>query len=304
MLGLSRAFGASVASGISAFLPYLTPWDFSPTVVLVCAVTAILYIRGLAAVRQRGVHPGFWRPFSFLLGLALIYGVLQTYFYFLSQHMFWIHRLQHLVLHHLAPFLMVIALPGPILRAGIPRRWRGAEKALWHRAGIRQVMALLQNPLMAGFLFVGLIYFWLIPAIHFTAMLDADRYRLMNWSMAVDGVLFWWLMLTPRSAQGSAAVAYGPRVTVLVVTGFLQLFLGFYFVIQKTTLFTVYGVCGRAWAISPLVDQQIGGCITWIPPAMMSLLGVLVVIHHALHDQERSPVKSQSSSTAAAAAAR
>ena len=296
----------------SSFLPYLAPWDFSPTVVLVCTLTAVLYIRGLAAVRQRGIHPGFWRPFSFLLGLVLIYGMLQTYVDFLSQHMFWVHRLQHLVLHHLAPFLMVIALPGPILREGIPARWRSAESALWHRGGIRQVMKLLQNPLVAGFVFVGLIYFWLIPSIHFTAMLDVRRYRLMNWSMAVDGVFFWWLMLTPRSAQGSAAVPYGPRVVVLVVTGFLQLLLGFYIVVDKTLLYTVYAVCGRAWAIVPLIDQQIGGCITWIPPGMMSLAGILVVIHHALRDDRRSRVQSgpasssvlASTPSAAAAAAR
>jgi putative membrane protein len=75
-------------------------------------------------------------------------------------------------------------------------------------------------------------------------------------------------------------------VAVLVITGFLQLFLGAFIVMHKTVLFTVYGICGRAWAVSPLVDQQLGGCLTWIPPAMMSLLGVLIVIHYALRDAE------------------
>jgi putative membrane protein len=278
----------SGTAAIASFASYLAPWDFSPTVVLVCAGTCVLYIRGLAAVRQRGVRPGFWRPFSFLLGVVMIYLALQTYFDYLSQHMFWVHRLQHLVLHHLAPFLMIVAAPGPVLRQGLPPAWRGAERSLWRRSGVRHVLKVLQNPWVAGFLFVGVIFFWLTPSIHFTAMLDVDRYRLMNWGMAVDGVFFWWLMLTPRGAQGSAAVSYGPRITVLVVTGFLQLFLGFYIVVHPTVLFTVYGVCGRAWAISPLVDQQVGGCITWIPTAMMSLIGVLVVIHHALHDSEPS----------------
>jgi putative membrane protein len=136
-------------------------------------------------------------------------------------------------------------------------------------------------------LFVGLVYFWLTPSIHFTAMLDARRYRLMNWSMVVDGLLFWWLMLTPRQAQGRIAVGYGQRIAILVATGFLQLFLGAYIVMSKTVLFDVYGICGRAWAMSPLTDQQLGGLFTWIPPAMMSLIGVLIVIHHLLRDAER-----------------
>jgi putative membrane protein len=276
---------SSAVASVVSFLPYLAPWEFSPTVVLVCVVTVVLYIRGL---RAPGAPPsGFWRPFSFLLGLALTYGVLQTYFDFLSQHMFWVHRLQHLVLHHVGPFLMIVAFPGPVLRRGLPAASRGMLDELWRRSGLRTLLAWLQNPYIAGFLFVGLVYFWLTPSIHFTAMLDANRYRLMNWGMAVDGVLFWWLMLTPRAAQGSAAVNYAPRIVVLVITGFLQLVLGAFIVMDHRVLFTVYGICGRAWAISPLTDQQIGGCLTWIPPAMMSLLGALVVIHHALHDSER-----------------
>lgn len=267
-------------------LRYLLPWEFSPTVLLSCALGAALYLRGLVRLRRRGQRVGFWAPVSFLLGLGLIYGVLQTYYDYLSQHMFFVHRLQHLVLHHLGPLLIVVAMPGPVLREGLPSRWRGyatwIAESVWWRWPVR----LLQQPLLAGVLFVGLVYFWLTPSIHFTAMLDARRYRLMNWSMAVDGLLFWWLMLTPRRAQGRIAVAYGQRIAILVAAGFLQLFLGAYIVMTKSVLFDVYGICGRAWAMSALTDQQLGGLFTWIPPAMMSLIGVLIVIHHLLHDAE------------------
>jgi putative membrane protein len=271
---------------IATDLSYLFPWEFSPTVLLCCVLALLLYLRGLRARLQRGAAVGFWGPFSFLLGLALTYGVLQTWFDYLSQHMFWVHRLQHLVLHHVGPFLMVIAAPGPVMREGLPARWR-EPVAQWGRYGPwRWGVAIIQNPFVAGFLFVGLVYFWLTPSIHFTAMLDVNRYRLMNWGMAVDGLLFWWLMLTPRAAQGNAAVSYGQRIVILVVAGFLQLFLGAFIVMHKGVLFDVYGICGRAWAISPITDQQIGGLLTWIPPAMMSVIGVLIVIHHMLRDAE------------------
>jgi putative membrane protein len=51
-------------------------------------------------------------------------------------------------------------------------------------------------------------------------------------------------------------------------------------------LFDVYGLCGRAWAVSASVDQQLGGLLTWIPPAMMAGAGVLIVLRHALRDSE------------------
>jgi putative membrane protein len=283
-------------------LTYLAPWDWSPTVECVCGLTGAAYVRGLVVGSREGVRCGFWRPFFFLLGLLLIYGVLQTYFDYLASHMFWIHRLQHLILHHLAPFAMVMAAPGPVLVRGVPAGWRRAlsqlvQRSGWHAAG-SLLVRVLRNPYLAGALFVGLVYFWLTPSIHFTAMIDLNRYKLMNWSMAVDGLLFWWLMLTPRLAQGSAAIPYGPRITVLIVSGFLQLFLGAFIVMDPKALFNVYAICGRAFAISPIADQQIGGCLTWIPTAMMSLIGVLVVLHHMLHDERQESARSARSRAA------
>jgi putative membrane protein len=301
----------SVLNHLLSDLAYLAPWEWSPKVDVACGLSAGLYIRGLIAGRRAGVRSGFWRPFAFLLGLIMIYVPLQTYFDYLSQHMFWVHRLQHLFLHHLGPFFMVVAAPGPVLLQGLPRRWRERSAQLLSAALVRRpawsaalgwCVRLLRNPYLAGLIFVGLVYYWLIPSVHFTAMLDANRYRLMNWSMAADGVLFWWLMLTPRRQQGIAGIAYGPRIAVLAATGFLQLSLGAYIVMTPTALYNVYAICGRAWAISPIVDQQVGGCLTWIPTSMMSLVGVLVVLHHLLRDSEHS--EAQRSQTLRSRAAR
>jgi putative membrane protein len=268
-------------------LGYLLPWQFSATVFFTCAIVVALYVRGLLALRRGAARVGFWRAFTFLLGIALNYAVLQTYIDFLAQHMFWIHRFQHLILHHIGPVLIVLTAPGPILRAGIPaglaaRARIGAEI----RRPAQLLFRLVQHPLIAPTLFVGLIFFWLTPSIHFTAMIDVRRYLLMNWSMLADGLLFWWLMLTPRQAQGSAALGYGTRIIILTVIAVPQILLGSYIALHPTPLYDVYALCGRAWAISPIEDQQIGGLLTWIPAAMMSLVGVLVVLHHILHDPE------------------
>jgi putative membrane protein len=269
-------------------LPYLLPWQFSPTIFLICAIAVCLYTRGLVVLRRDGARrPGFWRAFTFFLGIALNYAVLQTYIDFLSQHMFWIHRLQHLILHHVGPVLIVLAAPEPVLRAGIPPMVaQRLGTAGWVRAPIRALFRILQHSLIAPTLFVGLIFFWLTPAIHFTAMIDTRRYLLMNWSMLADGLLFWWLMLAPRQRQGSAAIGYGMRLVILAVVAVPQILLGAYITLHTTTLYDVYAVCGRAWAISPLADQQTGGLLTWIPAAMMSLVGILVVLDHILHDPE------------------
>jgi len=268
-------------------LGYLLPWQFSPTVFVTCAIVVALYVRGLRALRRGPDRVGFWRAFTFFLGVALNYAVLQTYVDFLAQHMFWIHRFQHLILHHIGPVLIVLTAPGPVLRAGIPAGLAGRRRiAAWIRRPLQLLFRVIQHPLIAPTLFVGLIFFWLTPSIHFNAMLDARRYLLMNWSMLADGLLFWWLMLAPRQAQGSAALGYGARILILTIVAVPQILLGAYIALHATPLYDIYAVCGRAWDISPIEDQQIGGLLTWIPAAMMSLVGVLVVLHHILHDSE------------------
>jgi putative membrane protein len=275
-------------------LRYLLPWQFSPTVFLTCAIVVTLYVRGLAALRRNGTPIGFWPAFTFFLGVALNYAMLQTYVDFLSAHMFWIHRLQHLVLHHLGPVLVVLAGPGPVLRAGVPAGLiRRLRVPAWIARPVRLLFRLIQHPLIAPTLFVGLIFFWLTPSIHFTAMIDTRRYLAMNWSMLVDGLLFWWLMLERRQSQGSAAMGYGTRLVVLSVVTVPQLLLGAYITLHGTPLYDIYAICGRAWAISPLDDQQIGGLLTWIPAAMMSLVGILVVLYRILHDPEATAARTR-----------
>lgn len=267
-------------------LRYLLPWQFSATIFITCAVTVTLYIRGLMALAHGAGRVGFWRAFTFFLGVALSYAVLQTYVDYLSAHMFWIHRFQHLILHHIGPVLIVLAGPDRVLRAGVPDGVRQLRIPAWIRSPAQLFFRSIQHPVIAPVLFVGLIFFWLTPSIHFTAMIDTRRYDLMNWSMLADGVLFWWLMLAPRQVQGRAAIGYGSRLVILSLVAIPQLLLGAYITLHETSLYEIYAICGRAWAVDPLYDQQIGGLLTWIPAAMMSLVGILAVLYHILHDPE------------------
>jgi putative membrane protein len=271
---------------MQSVIAYLAPWEFSPTVMVACALPALAYTRGLVLTRRAGAATGFWRPLSFFLGLGLIYAALQTYFDYLSQHMFWVHRLQHLILHHIGPFLLVLSAPLNLMARGTPRALR--ERLVlpfWQQWLVQRLYGLVQSPVVAPLLFVGLIYFWLAPSIHFGAMLNADRYKLMNWSMALDGILFWWLMIAPRGAQAHASLNYLTRILILFLVMVPQLLLGAYISLHRGLLYDVYDLCGRAWAIDPITDQEVGGLITWIPGGMMSVIAILLVLRHIMHDK-------------------
>jgi putative membrane protein len=264
---------------LPSFVTLLMPWEFSPTVLVAFIVAGGLFWCGLWRRRQAGLTTGVGRTLSFYVGLVICYAVLQTYVDYLSQHMFWVHRAQHLVLHHLGPLLIMLAVPHEVLGWGLPVRLReGVLLPLWRSRPLQFLYRLVQNPLISPLLFVGLIYFWLIPSIHFDAMLSVSRYNLMNWSMLADGLLFWWLVLDPRPPRRHGVLAYPARIVMLLAIMPPQIVIGAHIAFSKSVLYDVYSVCGRAWPVSPLVDQQTGGIVTWIPAAMMSVLAILLVL--------------------------
>ncbi|HDZ38826.1 MAG TPA: cytochrome c oxidase assembly protein [Marinobacter sp.] len=237
-------------------------------------------------------RPGGLRIFAFVLGVMICYGVMQTRFDYYAQYMFFVHRGQHLILHHIGPILIALSNPLPIMRFWYAKMSPGLKNALRPVGWMYQV---LQYPLIALILFVGLIYFWLWPSIHFDAMLSRDLYWIMNWSMLLDGLLFWWLVFDPRPPAITSSLGYGRRMLVLAAAGVLQMFLGAWIVFSRDMVYDVYEVCGRAWPIDPDVDQLLGGMLTYIPPAMMSVLGILLILRRAMHQDGKYPKPSRQS---------
>ncbi len=278
--------GGAVLWWLSASHPAITlfwvPWDFSPIVYGSAALVLLWFFRGLYSV-PAAERPPVWRRAVFLLGIAVIYGVLQTRFEYLSQHMFFLNRLQHVVMHHFGPFLLALGCAGGVINRGMPHWLQQVAQTSF----VRTLMHVVQQPLVAAFLFVGLFYFWLIPSVHFRAMIDARLYAVMNWSMVLDGILFWWLVLDPRPSP-PARVSYGVRAALALGVMFPQIALGATITFSQTDLYPYFDLCGRLFpSIGALYDQHIGGIIIWIPPAMMSVIAVLLVIN-ALRVHEES----------------
>lgn len=261
-------------------LDYLVPYDFSPLTILSFVLVLALYGYALARMPEDD-RPGSVQILVFVLGVMICYGVMQTRFDYYSQYMFFVHRGQHLILHHLGPFLIALSNPLPVMRFLYSLIKPGVRTAL---TPVGWIYRFLQQPALASFLFVGLVYFWLWPPIHFDAMLSRDLYWVMNWSMLLDGILFWWLIFDPRSPYVTNALGYGKRILLLALVAVPQMVLGATIVFSRGMLYDVYEVCGRAWPMPPEMDQLLGGLLTWIPPAMMSILGILIILRRAMRE--------------------
>jgi putative membrane protein len=267
---------------IPARLPAWMPWEFSWPEYLAATLALLCYARGLRAT-PIPLRPGRRRQWCFVAGTLLTYAVLQTRFDYLAQHMFTLTRVQHLVTHHVGPFLIALAWPGEVLLRGMPDTPRRACCGPWARRAARWA----QQPVIAGVLFVGLVFFFLIPAVQFRAMIDHRLYALMNWSMVIDGILFWALILDPRPAP-PARLSYAARLLLVFAVQWPQIAGGALIGFADGVLYPYYALCGRVFpAIGDLADQQMGGFVIWFGGGMMSAAAVIILLRALWREEHR-----------------
>jgi len=257
---------------LPADLPFWLPWEFSWPIYLATALTVTWFVRGLKSL-PKNRHPPLWRLICFALGVASFWIVLQTRIDYYAQHMFFVHRWAHFVLHHFGAFFIALGMSGEVLLAGMP----DFLKPVIRSRPVQATLSFLQHPVMAPFLFVGLLYFWLIPQIHTRVMLDANLYELMNWTMAINGVMFWSLILDSR-AKPPARLSHLMRAALILVIELPQMVLGAILSLTERDIYPVYTICGRVLDMTALNDQHYGGLIIWLPGTLTSFAAMIVVL--------------------------
>ena len=281
--GLIVALGCALYAAckyVPADLPPWMPYEFVWSEYLATALALYWFFRGLVRL-PREERPALWRIISYVLGVVSIYVVLQTRLDYYALHMFFVHRAQHYVLHHSGPFLIALGASAPALWAGMPRF---LHPVLASRP-IKALVDFIQHPAVAPVLFVGLIYLWLVPALHTRVMLDLRLYNLMNASMAIDGIFFWCLILDPRP-KPPARIGSGLRALLVIAVEPFQMILGAILSLSSTDFYPVYRICGRVLDITAISDMHYGGLIIWLPSTLTSFAGMIaVLVNMRLNDE-------------------
>ncbi|HEY4113028.1 MAG TPA: cytochrome c oxidase assembly protein [Rhizomicrobium sp.] len=264
-----------------AEMPFILPWQFEWPVYLATTLSLGWFFIGIRRLPER-MRPHPWRRVSFVIGVLSVYAVLQTHYDFLAQHMFFLHRGQHLILHDIGTFLIALGTPGAAIWAAVPD-W--LKRPLSSRP-VRAVVDVIQNPVVAPVLFISTVYVWLIPQLHTRVMLDINLYDFMNWSVAIEGIFFWSLVLDPRPSP-PARIGYGWRALIMLAIEPPEMIVGAVITLSRTDFYTVYKICGRIFPIDGITDQNYGGLIIWIPGGLMGLIGLLVVLTNMFMNEEK-----------------
>jgi putative membrane protein len=257
-----------------AHTPYIFPFIFNAPVFLGCGFILLWYFRGMART-PKSDQPGATRKTFFLASIAAIYFVLQTHFEYLTQHMFFLNRVQAVTISMIAPFGIAIGWMPDILARGAPPQilqiCRGQAAA--------RIGKVLFHPIPAMAVFLVTSDIWLIPSIHFAAMINPTLYAVMNLTCLTGGLIFWLVVLDPRPTPESR-FSYLARAAAGFLVMFPQIGVSAYIALTTQDLYSFYTLCGRIFpSISPAYDQMLGGLIQWIPPGMMNTAALIISLN-------------------------
>ena len=144
-----------------------------------------------------------------------------------EERLFSAHMIQHLLNGDIAALLLALAI--------------GARAALLH-------------PLAALLLWCAALAFWHVPGLYDAALRNEAVHQLQHLSFFVAGLLLWGAVLC-----GSEAIGW--RIGAVVGVGLAGLVLGNVFLWASSIVYAPYADAPRAWGLSPLADQRLGGAI-------------------------------------------
>jgi putative membrane protein len=231
-------------------------WPFDPSVLAGVIVLTGAYLG--AITRWRGRFPGSApvpaaRVISFLLAMATILLALQTPIADLSDYyLFSAHMVEHLLLTMVMPPLLLLGLPGWLLRPAFVRA-----------PVLLRLGRVLTNPLIAFSLFNVIFIGYHAPVFYDISLASQYAHIFAHMLFMLTAILTWWPVLSPLPEL--------PPLSPPLQMGYLfaqtlpSQLLGAFLTFSDTIFYPWYAAAPRVWtAMTPAVDQQLGGLIMWV----------------------------------------
>ena len=232
--------------------------QFNPIIWLALILIGAAYFYATGIVEQRDpAAVGPRQLWYFLGGIVVLFVALQSPIDTYADNAFWVHMIQHL--------LLILAVP-PLLLLGTPAAFIAP---LAKRPALLAVMRVLVNPGVAWLVSTGAFLVWHIPSLYNAAVIDAKIHAAEHLSFLLTAILFWWPVFSPSPLLPRLSRAN--QVMYLALSCQPNVVLGAVLVFAPHAFYGVYAGALRLGSITPLMDQQIGGAIMWVPGNMVFL---------------------------------
>jgi cytochrome c oxidase assembly factor CtaG len=259
-------------------------WTFSLPIVIPLIAAVALYATGTRALwRQAGAGRGVsvWRVAAFATGWLILVIALVSPLHALGEVLFSAHMAQHELLMTVAAPLLVLGKPLVPTVFALPRGMRANATRWTQGAAFRRGWSALTRPGIAWGLHAVAIWGWHAPQLYQATLHNGFIHALQHISFIGTALLFWWTVLHP--AWSGRGIAMLSLFTTMVHTGAL----GAIVVLSGQLWYPAYAATTRAWGLTPLEDQQLGGLIMWIPGGAAYLIAALALLGGSLRESER-----------------
>lgn len=251
-------------------------WDFDWWVVLLLALSLLLYALGLRALWRRArssraplLRQALWFGLGWLSLVVALVSPLDS----AGSFSFAAHMVQHEILMIVAAPLLVLGRPLGVWVWAFAPAWRRRLGNGTRNGAVRAAWGALTRPLNAWLLHFAVLWMWHVPAA-FQAALKSDAiHTLQHLSFLFSALLFWWAVLGKQGHRTARGTAIAYLFTTMMHTGAL----GALLTMSETIWYPYYGSNAQVFGLTALQDQQLGGLIMWIPGGLSYIIAGLVL---------------------------
>lgn len=270
---------------------WLWSWQWRPGVLLVLLALGAAYGVGWWRLRRRGhwrLARG-WRLLVYSAGLGSVAVALCSPLEPLAELLLTAHMIQHQILLMIAPPLLLLGNPFPLVLWGLPRGVRRAiAGSLTRRRPARAAQRLLTRLPVAGLLYTLNLWAWHLPTAYEAALGHPVVHDLEHVLFFATAVLFWWPVVdpAPRLSAPRGGLYYGLRIAYLILATAQNTLLGALIGLTERVLYASYAAAPRIFGWTALDDQAFAGGVMW-SGSHMYLVAILILLSRALDAGER-----------------
>lgn len=284
----------------------LWSWDWRIEVIATLLTAGALYLAGWRRLRAlsgarhvtarlRGRMPltARWRQASYLAGLLVLAVALMSPIDVLGSQLFVMHMVQHLLLVMVAPPLLLIATPFPVILWGLPKAGRRTVGRWFRRRSpLRRLLRGGATPGIVWFLYTAVYVGWHDPGLYNLALRNEWVHDLEHLSFFATAMLFWW-HVTGVGPRFHRVLSTSRRLIYVISAVPANMLTGVAIAFAREPIYTYYTTVPRLYGLTVMQDQMLGGIVMWIPGSMMLLLVALVLISRMVQVEVDKPIQAR-----------
>lgn len=254
-------------------------WTADYGLVAGAVLVAVVHLRGWRRLHGRPARPpAHAGAAAFQAGLTVLLLAVSSPLDALADRSFAFHMTQHVLLMMVAPPLLWLGSPYPVLLLGAPRRLRRrCVGPLLRLRALRTLARRATHPAVCWLAFVLATWAWHLPAAYEWALRDELVHDLEHLCFLTTGLWFWWPVVRPWPVRPR-----GPQwwilpflfLAMLENTAFSAVF-----TFSDRVLYPSYLVTATPGGLPPLTDQALGGAVMWLAGSLTMLVpGAFTVI--------------------------